>query len=305
LIDSRPDWADDVSESEQIDPSALPPPVTTVNKDGTKTTVSYRLDDQGRKIKVTRKTRTTVHKERVNPVVAERREWSKFGLEKGKPKGPQPDTTSVGENIVFRPSRDWKNVQAEEAKAGGGKAEEKSLKEQLRDKKVKCRICQGEHFTARCPFKDTMAPADDGATPVANPMEDDEDGAGKAAGGLGVGGSSYVPPHMRKGAQGAGERMGGKFERDDLATLRVTNVRNLPTLATSHRHANECISRSLKWLRSRNSATSSSDSAASRVCSLRRTEIRVGRRALHLFHSLIDQTLQERARRWMASAIDI
>merc|ERR1711939_703023 len=189
---SRPDWADDVSESEQIDPSALPPPVTTVNKDGTKTTVSYRLDDQGRKIKVTRKTRTTVHKERVNPVVAERREWSKFGLEKGKPKGPQPDTTSVGENIVFRPSRDWKNVQAEEAKAGGG--------------------------------KDTMAPADDGATPVANPMEDDEDGAGKAAGGLGVGGSSYVPPHMRKGAQGAGERMGGKFERDDLATLRVTNV---------------------------------------------------------------------------------
>ncbi len=302
---SRPDWADDVSESEQIDPSALPPPVTTVNKDGTKTTVSYRLDDQGRKIKVTRKTRTTVHKERVNPVVAERREWSKFGLEKGKPKGPQPDTTSVGENIVFRPSRDWKNVQAEEAKAGGGKAEEKSLKEQLRDKKVKCRICQGEHFTARCPFKDTMAPADDGATPVANPMEDDEDGAGKAAGGLGVGGSSYVPPHMRKGAQGAGERMGGKFERDDLATLRVTNVRNLPTLATSHRHANECISRSLKWLRSRNSATSSSDSAASRVCSLRRTEIRVGRRALHLFHSLIDQTLQEHARRWMASAIDI
>nr|KAK5442174.1 translation initiation factor eIF3 subunit g [Exophiala xenobiotica] len=221
---TRPDWADDVSESEQIDPSALPPPVTTVNKDGTKTTISYRLDDQGRKIKVTRKTRTTVHKERVNPIVAERREWSKFGLEKGKPKGPQPDTTSVGENIVFRPSRDWKNVQAEEAKDGGGKAEEKSLKEQLKDKKVKCRICQGEHFTARCPFKDTMAPADDGATPVADPMGADEDGAGNAAGGLGVGGGGYVPPHMRKGAAGAGERMGGKFERDDLATLRVTNV---------------------------------------------------------------------------------
>ncbi|KAK4937983.1 translation initiation factor eIF3 subunit g [Elasticomyces elasticus] len=224
---SRPDWADDVSDSEQInDPSVLPPPVTTVNKDGTKTTISYRLDDQGRKVKVTRKTRTTVHKERVNPVVAERREWAKFGLEKGKSKGPQPDTTSVGENIVFRPSRDWKNAQAEEAKAGGGKAEEKSLKEQLRDKKVKCRICQGEHFTARCPFKDTMAPADDGTTPVADPMAEDEEGGGKAAGGAsgGPGGSSYVPPHMRKGAAGAGERMGGKFERDDLATLRVTNV---------------------------------------------------------------------------------
>lgn len=222
-LNSRPDWADDVSDSEQLDPSALPAPVTTVNKDGTKTTISYRIDDQGRKVKTTRKTRTTVHKEKVNPIVAERRNWSKFGLEKGKSKGPQPDTTSVGENIIFRPSRDWKNVQADEAKAGGGKAEEKSIKEQLRDKKVKCRICQGEHFTARCPFKDTMAPADDGTAPVNDPMAEDEDGA-KAAGGLGVGGSSYVPPHLRKGAQSAGERMGGKYERDDLATLRVTNV---------------------------------------------------------------------------------
>lgn len=42
-------------------------------------------------------------------------------------------------------------------------------------------------------------------------------------GGLGAGGSSYVPPHLR-GRGGAGEKMGGKFERDDLATLRVTNV---------------------------------------------------------------------------------
>ncbi|EXJ69042.1 eukaryotic translation initiation factor 3 subunit G [Cladophialophora psammophila CBS 110553] len=222
---TRPDWADDVSESEQInDPSALPAPVTTVNKDGTRTTVFYRFNDQGQKVKVTRKTRITTHKEKVNPVVAERRTWDKFGLEKGKPKGPQPDTTSVGENILFRPSRDWKNAQAEEAKAGGGKAEEKSLKEQLRDKKVKCRICQGEHFTARCPFKDTMAPADDGTTPVVDPMAEDDESGPKPQGALGGGGSSYVPPHLRKGAQGAGERMGGKYERDDLATLRVTNV---------------------------------------------------------------------------------
>ncbi len=187
---------------------------------------------------MTRKVRTTVHREKVNPAIAERRTWAKFGLEKGKSQGPQPDTTSVGENIVFRPSRDWKNVQAEEAKAGGGKAEEKSLKEQLRDKKVKCRICQGEHFTARCPFKDTMTPADDGTTPAADPMADGEDGGGeKAAGGLGVGGSSYVPPHMRKGARGEGERMGGKYERDDLATLRVTNVSICPVLVYVQ-HAN-------------------------------------------------------------------
>jgi translation initiation factor 3 subunit G len=153
---------------------------------------------------------------------AARRNWAKFGLEKGKSKGPQPDTTTVGENIVFRPSRDWKTVQEDEAKPGGGKAEEKSLKEQLRDKKVKCRICQGEHFTARCPFKDSMNPMGDDGNPVADPMA--EDGDKPKEGGLGIGGSSYVPPHMRKGATGGGDKLGGKYERDDLATLRVTNV---------------------------------------------------------------------------------
>lgn len=208
------------------DPTALPPPTTTVNKDGTKTTISYRIDDAGRKVKVTRRTRTVIHKEKVNPAVAERRNWSKFGLEKGKSKGPQSDTTSVGENIQFRPSRDWKSVQAEEAKNGGPKGAdtERSLKEQLKDKKVKCRICSGEHFTARCPYKDTMAPVDAEGAAVDPLAEDGGDGKPAAEGGLGIGGSSYVPPHLRKGGAGAGERMGGKYERDDLATLRVTNV---------------------------------------------------------------------------------
>ena len=48
-----------------------------------------------------------------------------------------------------------------------------------------------------------------------------------AEGKLGKGSGGYVPPHLRKGAAGAtGEKMAGgsKYERDDLATLRVTNV---------------------------------------------------------------------------------
>jgi translation initiation factor 3 subunit G len=53
-----------------------------------------------------------------------------------------------------------------------------------------------------------------------DPMAEDK----PAASGLGMSGSSYVPPHLRKGGAGTGERMGGKYERDDLATLRVTNV---------------------------------------------------------------------------------
>jgi len=98
------------------------------------------------------------------------------------------------------------------------------MKDKLKDKKVKCRICNGEHFTARCPFKDTMAPVgEEGSADVAAGPVDTAEGPG----GLGSGKSSYVPPHLRNGgaASGAGDRMGGgKYERDDLATLRVTNV---------------------------------------------------------------------------------
>jgi hypothetical protein len=186
------------------------------NKDGTKTVISYRFNDDGKKVKVTRRIKTTVVREHVNPQVAERRKWEKFGLEKGHAPGPTFDTTSVGENIVFRPQVNWK-ANAKEAEKEG--PEKGSMKDQLKDKKVKCRICSGEHFTARCPFKDTMAPVEEGTGAGAGGVEEEED-----KGGLGAGNSSYVPPHMRKGGNAGGEKMGGRFEKDDLATLRVTNV---------------------------------------------------------------------------------
>lgn len=304
--DSSREWAEDVSDNEANDPTALPAPSTVINKDGTKTTISFKIDDSGRRVKITRKTRTTVHREKVNPEVAERRTWQKFGLEKGKSKGPQPDTTSVGENIVFRPSRDWKSVQAAEAKDGGGKAEEKSLKEQLKDKKVKCRICQGEHFTARCPYKDTMAPVGGDNEPAADPMAEDADAAAAPAkaGGLGVGSGGYVPPHLRKGgAATAGERMGGKFERDDLATLRVTNVSHViistvqdePLITTRYR----------KWQKNKNSATSSNDLDESHVSSSPKTEKQDAQRVSLSSASWIGLRLLGPARRWMAMVTDI
>jgi len=113
----------------------------------------------------------------------------------------------------------WKKDGKEEKKVGD------DPKEKLKNMKVKCRICDGEHFTARCPFKDTMAPMGESAdAPDGAGAGGSDDGQPKE-GGLGAASGGYVPPHMRKGgAAGAGERMGGKYERDDLATLRVTNV---------------------------------------------------------------------------------
>lgn len=211
-------WADDEDLEDPVTSSELPPQQITTNKDGTKTITSWRINDDGKKVKTTRRIRTTVVKEVVNPRVAERKSWAKFGLSAKDKAGPTTDTTSVGENIIFKPSANWRKDAKEE------KPEMGSMKDQLKDKKVKCRICNGEHFTARCPFKDTMAPVGEegAAADVAAGVADIAEGPG----GLGSGKSSYVPPHMRNGgASSAGDRMGGgKYERDDLATLRVTNV---------------------------------------------------------------------------------
>lgn len=117
----------------------------------------------------------------------------------------------MAENIVFRPVAAWKASSED-------KGDEAKKKAELKNAKIKCRICQGDHFTTKCPFKDTMAPEGDVA-----PADMPDDAPGSAAGGLGAGGGGYVPPHLR-GRAGAGEKMGGKFDRDDSATLRVTNV---------------------------------------------------------------------------------
>jgi len=219
-VASRPDWADDEDLDDTVAiTSGLPPNTTTTNKDGTKTIITYSFNEDGKKVKNTRRIRFTTVREVVNPRVAERKQWAKFGLSVKDGPGPAADTTSVGENIIFRPSTNWRKDAKEE------KTEAGSIKDKLKDKKVKCRICDGEHFTARCPFKDTMAPVGEegAAADVAAGAGDTPEGPG----GLGAVKGSYVPPHMRNGAAGAsaGDRMGGgKFERDDLATLRVTNV---------------------------------------------------------------------------------
>ncbi|KAF5593980.1 eukaryotic translation initiation factor 3 subunit G [Fusarium pseudoanthophilum] len=211
------DWADDDDIEETS--TDLPEPQTISNKDGTKTIITFRYDDDGRKVKTTRRIRFTTHTETVNPRVADRKTWPKFGLSAKDPPGPAPDTTSFGENIIFRPSVNWRKAEKDES----ADANAQSMKDKLKDKQVKCRICNGQHFTARCPYKDTMAPI--GETPagdVAAGMGDEPSAAGAGAAGNKKG--SYVPPALR-GTGTAGERMGSKFgERDDFATLRVTNV---------------------------------------------------------------------------------
>ena len=294
----------------------LPPPQTIQNKDGTKTTITYRFNEDGQKVKTTRRIRMVTHREVVNPRVAERKGWAKFGLSAKDPKGPQMDTTSVGENIIFRLSPNWRQDAKDESKDVNANA----MKDKLKDKTVKCRICNGEHFTARCPFKDTMAPVGaEGTADVAAGMGDDLSASGAAAGGAGAKKGSYVPPALRNGGgAAAGERMGGKFgERDDLATLRVTNVSAPPGPRGSAREGRDLgalpdekrlltqVDRCPRWPRRASSATCSSGSAASPVCSWPRTAIRAWPRVLLSSATRTGRMLSRHAARWMVTVSSI
>lgn len=180
--------------------------------------MSWKLNDQDKKVKVTRRVRRKLQTSVVSHSVAERKGWAKFGDDRGKPAGPDRQTTIIGENLHFKIApTNLKAAQEAEAK----EAEAEAAK-QPAGKAVVCRLCKGGHFTAKCPYKDQLAELDSAATA----LDDEEPGApmgsGLAPRGAGpTAGGRYIPPSQRGGG-GAGESM---FRpRDDFPTLRVTSL---------------------------------------------------------------------------------
>ncbi|KAG6862153.1 hypothetical protein C0995_004235 [Termitomyces sp. Mi166 len=197
-------WADDVDELEQKNEDF-------VDENGIRTVIEYTINDEGKKVKITRRIKRTLQKSIVEHAVAERQKWDKFGAEKGNKPGPDRATTTVGENVALKISAGNKagesepapeeNVKAQLTRAGAGK--------------VVCRLCKGEHFTAKCPYKDTLA----GLKTTENGGDDDtHEPAAPAA----SSGGKYVPPSMR--GPGGARTAGPVSAREELPTLRVTNI---------------------------------------------------------------------------------
>merc|ERR1712225_129031 len=204
---SKIDWADDAaaedSQNQRVEGD--------FDENGIKTVIEYRTDDQGRRVKVTRRIKRTLVTAKASPSVAQRHQWTKFGAEKGKKAGPDSSTTSLGsESMRIKLSVDKKEAEKEE------QDESAKIKMELGGKKVSCRLCQGDHFTARCPYKDTLGDIDDAAPPEIGEVAPGDGATGP--------GGKYVPPSMRAGARGPGESMHGVRGRDDYPTLRVTNL---------------------------------------------------------------------------------
>jgi len=205
-------WADDV---EDLDPSKGE---DYTDENGIRTIVEYAVNEDGKKVKITRKIKRTLQKSLVEHAVAERKTWAKFGLEKGNKPGPDRATTTVGETVFLKLSPGNKSGESEAS-------EQQTLKATLSKAgagKVVCRICKGDHFTAKCPYKDSLAGLD--GLELAPPAGDeDADAPAPAAAPAAGGPSKYVPPSMRN--RGPGESMGRPGgSRDDLPTLRVTNI---------------------------------------------------------------------------------
>ncbi|KAJ1914729.1 translation initiation factor eIF3 subunit g [Mycoemilia scoparia] len=220
-------WADD-------DGSVLPSPVVTVDDKGIKTVIEYKINEEGKKFKVTKRIETKVIKREVNKSVAERKEWRKFGLERGNAPGPNTDTTTTGENIYLKLNQYGYDADAI------AKAEAEAQKEQKTTKNstIQCRYCKQGHFTAKCPDKDRLATPETLAS-IINAEDGSGGGAGVSAGfseaaslldGTKKGGSSYVPPHMRdklaggSGTSSLGGRSGSDLGREEKPTLRLTNL---------------------------------------------------------------------------------
>ncbi|PKY42923.1 translation initiation factor eIF3g [Rhizophagus irregularis] len=205
---TKSSWADEVGEEFDL------PFETYTDENGVKTIIEYKTNDDGKKVKVTRKIKKTLITERVNKVAAERKKWAKFGDERGKKAGPDLSTTSIDQQIFLKLSTTGKHAESIE------ESDLNKKKAALIGKKILCRICKGDHFTTKCPYKDTLQPLDElnkdleatkEAAPVNEPVAPENSAGGK-----------YIPPSMRAGAKST---TGDSYkERRDDATIRVTNL---------------------------------------------------------------------------------
>ncbi|KAE8283336.1 Eukaryotic translation initiation factor 3 subunit G [Larimichthys crocea] len=217
--DSKPSWADQVEE--EGDEGTLPSPKETI-KGNIKTITEYKIDDDGKKFKIVRTFKIETRK--ASKAVARRKNWKKFGNSEFDAPGPNVATTTVSDDVfmTFISSKEDLNAQDQD---------EDPMNKLKGQKIVSCRICKGDHWTTRCPYKDTLGPMQkELAEQLGLSTADKEKPAGSAEPEPAQPAQSktgkYVPPSLRDGGTRRGESMqpnrrGGS---DDNATIRVTNL---------------------------------------------------------------------------------
>lgn len=210
-------------------PTLPPPRIIGPDENGIKTVVKWAFDQEGNKVKITQRFRVETREVTVDMRVRERRAWPKFGACAGVV-GPEVGITSLGDEQLLdltpkakaRKDKEAKPKDELVAKAGAGHPQ------------VKCRNCDGNHFTAVCPLASTSGGGGGSSGPTGGGSG--ATGPSAATGGLGGAGAAgkYVPPSARAGAGGDGMRDGGRSDRDMYHTLRISNLSVDATEADLH-----------------------------------------------------------------------
>eukprot|EP00850_Spirogloea_muscicola_P009141 SM000050S17066 [mRNA] locus=s50:607912:609818:- [translate_table: standard] len=178
---------------------------------GIKIVIEYRRNDEGQKIKVTKRIRVKKQVKKLSPSVIRRRQLKKFGDAFGQ--GASENMTMVSTEEIFLERTNKQTGKQEEQKAP-------DLATLGNASLIICRICgkKGDHWTSKCPFKDLAASR--GFTTGEKPPDENDMGSMSSA--ASKGGSSYVPPSMRAGGRSEGESM--RMRGRDENSIRVTNL---------------------------------------------------------------------------------
>ncbi|XP_076289980.1 eukaryotic translation initiation factor 3 subunit G-like [Lasioglossum baleicum] len=210
VADVKSSWADEVEE----EVAALPPSSETY-ENGFKILTEYKYNQDNKKVKVVRTYK--IERRIVSKTIAVRKNWAKFGDSVDDRPGPNPATTVGGEDVF---------MQFISSKEEENKVEEDNLDKlkNMGDKGVvKCRNCNGDHWTSKCPYKDTVlagGKVPDDKKPL---ISAGAPGAPGAVAELKPQGSKYVPPSMRDSGNKRGDAMQMQ-RRDDITTIRISNL---------------------------------------------------------------------------------
>ncbi|XP_017781921.1 PREDICTED: eukaryotic translation initiation factor 3 subunit G [Nicrophorus vespilloides] len=209
-------WAEEV----ELEGGTLPPS-TEVRENGMKIVTDYKYNSDDKKVKIVRTYK--IEKRIVSKTIASRKCWHKFGESQDDKPGPNPATTIVAEDVYMQ----YITSKEEEKTEDDGLDKLKSMGDK---NVVKCRNCQGDHWTSKCPWKDTILaggkPADDKKGPTVG-----GGGAGSSGGpsisapgdGPKTAPSKYIPPSMRDGAPKRSDNP-NMPRRDDASAIRISNL---------------------------------------------------------------------------------
>eukprot|EP00898_Chlorokybus_atmophyticus_P007454 jgi/Chlat1/770/Chrsp104S01243 len=225
---SKMRWADTADDDELYDDEeedVLPEPqVFGPDDKGVKTIIEYKYNDEGLKVRITKKVRVKKQTKKLSKGVIARRQWAKFGEAKMMA-GQKDNLTMVSTEEIYVERTGTSAAALAKQKEQEAAADPlAALAAGANASLIVCRTCgkKGDHWTSKCPYKDLAARGGFGAD---KDTGEDTNPPGAAGGSLppaGAKSGGYVPPSMRAGARvGEGESM--RRGRDDNS-IRVTNL---------------------------------------------------------------------------------